>query len=220
MFNKFTKTNIIIYSIILVLILFLIKNNVNIAYIIISLFIFSFYIYHNQTISYENLLSDRKTKNKYIDYIGTTNESFLSKDLKLLEILYSARYLKLEAPIHYNELLILMDDFFVTYTTLKKNVNNIYIQKDNIIQPIKLNPATQTILINDLRDQLERILKHMDMFILQISANTRYTISLYYVNQQIKSRLSKYYNEILNKFDMYPTKYEILRSNEDKYDFL
>ena len=148
--------------------------------------------------------------------------SLLSRDDYLLKLLYSAIFIKLKTPEDYTQLIKYIEDFLVTYETLKQNINNIFLKPTDLIQQLKLSPIQQSILINDVRDQLERILKHIQHIIYKIPSNTRYLDAYYQFFQLIRSHLSRYYNRILSdlKYSDHTSNYQLLRTSEDKYGWL
>ena len=87
---------------------------------------------------------------------------------------------------------------------------------------IRLNNSYQQILLNDIRDQLERILLHINTFI-HILPNDQEYLNIYYnFFQLIRSHLSMYYNKIISQYGLsdHTHLYQIIRSSENKYGFI
>ena len=91
-----------------------------------------------------------------------------------------------------------------------------------MIKPFKLNKIQQSLLINDLRDQLERILIHVQTIIHVLPSDLRYLDSYYDFSQLLKHNLSRYYNFIMGKYNFidHTSQYQVLRKTENKYGYL
>ena len=91
-----------------------------------------------------------------------------------------------------------------------------------MLKPFTLRTNHHAILINDLRDQLEMILKQIQTIIYILPQNVIYLNRFYQFNQLIKSHLSRYYNKILFKYNYndHTSQYLLNRTSEDKYYFL
>lgn len=91
-----------------------------------------------------------------------------------------------------------------------------------MIRPFKLKANHHTILINDLRDQIELILKNIQPVIYVLPQDLIYLEAFYQFNQILRSHLSRYYNRILSdhKYNDHTSQYLLIRSSEDKYGFL
>ena len=146
----------------------------------------------------------------------------IALDKHLISLLNSSSFVKIKNPKSYENLINLIEDFLTTYQILRLNINNIYLHKSDIIKPFILNKQHHTILIDDLRDKLERILKYSQSMIYIIPSDTRYLDGFYKFNQLLKSHLSRYYNRILSdyNFNDHTSQYELIRSSENKYGFI
>jgi hypothetical protein len=182
----------------------------------------SIFIYYSQSISHAKYVFKKNKKSENLQELEIDKNSLLSRDDELIELFYSAMFIKVKSPEDYKKLISYIEDFLVTYETLKQNKNNIFLKPTDMIKSFKLSPIQQTILINDIRDQLERILKHSQSIIHKIPSNTRYLDSFYQFNQLIRSHLSRYYNRILSdlNFTDHTSQYQLLRTSEDKYGWL
>jgi hypothetical protein len=221
-FEKISNKNIIIYFIIGLIILYIAKSTNNFSYVFIAICLMSIFIYYSQKISHENNKYNIDLKNKYMTEMNIDSSSLLARDNYLINLIHSARFIKYYENKLYTNLISYIEDFFVTYETLKQNINNIFLSKTDMIKPFNLNKIQHTILINDLRDQLERILKHIETIIFVIPNQQEYINSLYDFSQLIRSHLSRYYNRIMSdyKFTDHTSHYQLLRSSENKYDFI
>ena len=221
-FNKITNTQMIIYFIIFIILLFTIKYVNNFSYIFVFICIFSIFIFYSQKISTVNYNLKIKEKEFYLKELDINPTSLSARDDELLKILYEAIFIKFKANHIYKKIITRIENFFVIYETLKQNINNIYLSKSNMIKPFKLQDSHRSILINDLRDQLELILKDIQTIIYVLPNDLIYLDAFYQFNQIIKSHLSRYYNRILSdyNFNDHTSQYLLIRSSEDKYDFL
>jgi hypothetical protein len=221
-FSKFSNKQIIIYFILGLLTLYVATYSKNVSYIIIIICLICIYIYYSQTISNINSqLIDEKNKNQ-IKYLEITDFHLISRDYDLINILYEARFIKERSPDMYTKLIEYIEQFLMIFESLKRNINNIYLKPSNMIKPLSLTTIQKTILINDLRDQLEKILKHIQKIIHNIPHYTHYLDSYYKFSQYIRSHLSRYYNRILsdNNINDHTSQYQLIRSSENKYDFI
>lgn len=213
---------LIIYFILLVLLLYIVKRTNNFSYVFIASCLIATYIYLTQKkynidekIKIDKRISDLKELN--------INENLLlARDKYLVNLLYSARFIKFKEPNAFIKLINYIEDFIVTFETLKQNINNIFLKPDDLIRPLQLNKLQKSILINDLRDQLERIMQHIETFIHVIPNEIRYLNGYYEFSQLIKFHLTKYYQKILidNNINDHTSQYQLLRSSENKYGFL
>ncbi len=221
-FSRIDNKQIIVYFIMAIIILFIAKTTQQFSYVFISICLMAVFIYYSQSISHAKYVFKKNKKKDYLNELEINPMSLLSRDDELVELFYSAIFIKVKSPIDYKKLIAYIEDFLVTYETLKQNKNNIFLRSTDMITPFKLSPIQQSILINDIRDQLERILKHIQTIIHKIPSNTRYLDSFYQFSQLIRSHLSRYYNRILSdlKFDDHTSQYQLLRTSEDKYGWL
>lgn len=176
--------------------------------IIVCIFIVVFLIF--LIIKYNPL----KMNNNYLEELEIGKKQLIAGDDKLIEILYNIRGINLYINKFYNKLYELLEDFYVTHRTLLLNVNNIYLKPNEFVKPFKLNIVHRNMLKNDLRDQLERILKHIEEMIHTIPSQQLYLNAFSNFNKLINEHLSKMYSQI----DKIP-EYQINRKNEN-YDFL
>jgi len=221
-FSKIGNKQIIIYFIMGIIVLFIAKTTQQFSYVFISICLMSVFIYYSQSISHAKYVFKNNKKTEYLRELELDPQSLLSRDDYLVELFYSAFFIKKMSPDDYKKCIQYIEDFLVTYETLKQNKNNIFLKPTDMIQPFKLSSIQKTILINDIRDQLERILKHIQTIIYKIPSNTRYLDSFYQFNQLMRSHLSRYYNRILSDLNYidHTSQYQLLRSSEDKYGWL
>ena len=220
--EKISNKNIIIYFIIGLIILYIAQSTNNFSYVFIAICLMSIFIYYSQKISFENNKYNIELKNKYMTEMNIDPLSLLARDEYLINLIYSVRFIKYNGYLLYKNLIVYLEDFFITYETLKQNINNIFLSKTDMIKPFKLNKIQQSILINDLRDQLERILKQIESIIYVLPNQQEYINSLYNFSQLIRSHLSRYYNRIMSDYNYidHTSQYQLIRSSENKYDFL
>jgi hypothetical protein len=221
-FNIIEQKNIIVYFMILLIILFIQKSTNNFGYVFISICLSFIYIYYNQKISYTNYQFKKKQLDSYVNELNIDPNSLLARDKGLVNILYEARFIKSKSDKQFAKLIDLLENFFITFETLKQNVNNIFLKPTDMIKPFKLNKIQQSILLNDLRDHLERILKHVQTVIYTLPDDKRYLDSYYNFSQLLKNNLSKYYNFIMTKYKFidHTSQYQVIRTSEDKYGFI
>jgi hypothetical protein len=158
-------------------------------------------------INYNNLLKIN------IEEIKIEEKQLIANDAKLLEILHNIKSINPYITNFYDKLNELLEDFYATHKTLLLNVNNIYIKPNELVKPFKLNIVHRNILKNDLRDQLERILKHIEEMIYVIPSQEMYLNAYYNFNKLINEHLSKMYSQI----NTIP-QYQIYRKDAN-YDF-
>lgn len=220
--EKISNKNIIIYFIIGLIILYIAQSTNNFSYVFIAICLMSIFIYYSQKISFENNKYNIELKNKYMTEMNIDPLSLLARDEYLINLIYSVRFIKYNGYLLYKNLIVYLEDFFITYETLKQNVNNIFLNKTDMIKPFKLNKIQQSLLLNDLRDQLERILKQIESIIYLLPNQQEYINSLYNFSQLIRSHLSRYYNRIMSDYNFFDhtSQYQLIRSSENKYDFL
>jgi hypothetical protein len=221
-FSKIDNKQMIIYFIIGLFVLFIAKTTGQFSYVFISICLFAIFIYYSQSISHAKYIFKNNKKKEYLNELEISPYSLLSRDDYLVELFYSAIFIKLKTPEDYTKMILYIEDFLVTYETLKQNINNIFLKPTDLIKPFKLSPIQQSILINDIRDQLERTLKHIQNIIHKIPSNTIYLDAYYQFSQLIRSHLSRYYNRILSdlKYTDHTSQYQLLRTSEDKYGWL
>lgn len=220
LFNLIDNYQIIVYFIIILTVLYIAKNTKNTSYTIISLFLFILLLYNDHKKYYSKHLD--KTKQKIeLTKIGISENSLINDNPDLIKILYNADFIRNKSNKYYSNLINMIEYYLTIYETLKKNVNNINLIKGTMIKPFKLNKSHHTILINDLRDQLEAILQFNDTFIHILPNEDRYLEAYYQFKQLIKLYLSRYYNEILTIYNYidHSSNYELYRS-QAKYGFL
>lgn len=154
--------------------------------------------------------------------LGIDPNLLINRDKYIIEILTKAIFLKYKAPEAFNKLIIYIEDFIVVFETLKQNITNIYLKNDQMIQPDKLSESHRLILLNDLRDTLERVMTHLETFIYVIPNDKIYLDSYYQFYQLLRNQLSRYYNRILSmyKINDHTSQYQVLRSSVNKYDFI
>ena len=221
-YNKIDNNNIVIYSLLSLIILILSYKTNKFSYVFIGICILAITSFYLQKISYSNYHYNLKETEKYIKELNINPELLLTRDKYLIQLLYSMRFLKLTVPKYFKNLILYIEDFIVTFETLKQNVDNIYLKETDLIKKISLNKIQRSIFINDLRDKLERILKYIQTFIHILPNSTNYLDAYYEFNQLLRSHLSRYYNRILadSNFDNHTSNYLLIRSSEDKYDFI
>lgn len=180
--------------------------------IIIILIFYGLYLYNQ----------NRTDKITYIKQLNINPDLLICRDEFIIELLYNAIFIKYKAPKSYLQLINYIEDFLVSFETLKHNITNIFLNKDQMIQPSNLTKSHQHILINDLRDQLERIMKHTETIIHVIPNEKIYLDSYYNFYQLMRNQLSRYYNRILTmyKINDHTSQYQLLRTSENKYDFI
>ena len=221
-FNIISNKHIIIYFIIGLVVLYIAINTHKFSYVFISVCLLGIIIYYTQKISYAKFNNRITLKNRYISELNINPESLFNRDNYLVNLLYSARFIKAKSPNDFAKLVLLIEDFLVTFETLKQNKNNIFLKSTDMIKPFELNKIQHSILINDIRDQLERVLKHIQIMIHGLPNEYRYLNSYYNFNQLIRSHLSKYYNRIMSDYNYidHTSQYHLIRSSENKYDFI
>lgn len=239
---------LIIYFICLIIILLIVKHSNNFSYVFIAVCLFALFIYCNQNkynnifvkpqVDDKNLILNNKL-NDYIKELEIKPKSFITEDSYLIQLLYKARFIKIESPTFYFKLLDYINNFMITYLSLKYNRNNIFLKSTDLvypltlksaitidttdmIKPIPLNKIQQSILINDLRDHTERILKHIQSIVFTLPSNTQYLDSFYEFSQLIRFHFTKYYNMILKQYNYldHTSHYLLNRSSENKYDYI
>jgi hypothetical protein len=163
-----------------------------------------------------------KIDKTYLEELNINPKYFIKQDNYIMELLYKAIFIKYKAPTFYDKMILNIEDFLVTYETLKQNKTNIFLNPKQMIKPAELSKDKQQILINDLRDQLERILKQIETIIYVIPNEHTFLDSYYYFYQLLRNHLSKYYNEMMDKYNIndHTSQYQVLRTGEDKYDFI
>ena len=163
-----------------------------------------------------------KIDKTYLEELNINPKYFIKQDNYIMELLYKAIFIKYKAPTFYDKMILNIEDFLVTYETLKQNKTNIFLNPKQMIKPAELSKDKQQILINDLRDQLERILKQIETIIYVIPNEHTFLDSYYYFYQLLRNHLSKYYNEMIDKYNIndHTSQYQVLRTGEDKYDFI
>lgn len=163
-----------------------------------------------------------KIDKTYLEELNINPKYFIKQDNYIMELLYKAIFIKYKAPTFYDKMILNIEDFLVTYETLKQNKTNIFLNPKQMIKPAELSKDKQQILINDLRDQLERILKQIETIIYVIPNEHTFLDSYYYFYQLLRNHLSKYYNEMIDKYNVndHTSQYQVLRTGEDKYDFI
>jgi len=176
------------------------------------------YVYINEYKTNNKLL----LINEYIKELNINPNLLICRDKFIIELLYDAIFIKYKDPISYSNMILYIEDFIVSFETLKQNINNIFLNSNQMIQPSILTKNQQLILINDLRDQLERVMKHIESIIYIIPNEKIYLDSYYNFYQLIRNQLSRYYNKILTmyKINDHTTRYQLLRTSENKYDFI
>jgi hypothetical protein len=184
----------------------------------ILLLLFATYIYVDNKTNNNKLL----LKQEYLNKLNINSNSLISRDEFIIELLYNAIFIKYKAPTFYTIMISYIEDFLVTFETLKQNITNIFLNNQQMIQPSKLTNSQRQILINDIRDQLERIMKHVQTIINVIPNENIYLDSYYSFYQLLRNQLSRYYNRILSmyKINDHTSNYLLLRTSEKKYDFI
>ncbi len=217
-----SNKNLIIYSILLIILLFITKKTNNFSYVFITTCLMGLYIYCNQQKYSINKSINIETKINNLKELNIKSTSLISKDNYLIELLYDSIFIYIKEPLIFTKLISYIEDFFVTFETLKQDIDNIFLKSNDIITPIRLNKLHKSILTNDLRDQLERIMIHIDTFIHFIPNELRYLNSYYEFSQLIRLHLTKYYQKILdnNNINDHTSKYQLIRSSENKYGFI
>lgn len=222
LFNLIGNYQMIIYFIITLTILYIAKNTKNTSYTIISIFLFMILLYNDHKKLFSKHLNKTK-QNLELIKIGIPEDSLIKNNSELTKLLYDADYIRFKSNQYYNDLINMIEYYLTIYETLKQNVNNIKLTKDSMIKPFKLNKSHHSILINDLRDQLEKILQHINNFVHILPNEDRYLNIYYRFKQLIKLYLSRYYNEILTIYNYidHTSNYELNRTlNDNKYGFL
>ena len=217
-----SNKNIIIYSILLIILLFITKNTNNFSYVFISTCLIVIYIYYNQQKYILNKELNIESNINKLKELNIKNTLIISKDNYLIELLYNSRFIYFKDSNTFNLLINYIEDFLITFETLRQNINNIFLKSNDLIKPIVLNKLQKSILINDIRDQFERIMNHIETFIHIIPDDIRYLNAYYKFSQLIRLHLTKYYNKILydNNIDDHTSIYQLIRSSENKYGFI
>jgi hypothetical protein len=221
-FSKISNYQILVYFILLIVLLLITKHSNNFSYVFICFVLIAIFIFYSQKISTVNYIKKTKEKKNYLLELGIDSLSLIAKDTQLLKILYDAKFIKDNANFEYKKIINRIENFLVIYETLNTGVNNIYLQETDMVKPFTLRQNHHTILINDLRDQLEMILKGIQSIIYVLPHDLIYLDAFYQFNQIIKSHLSRYYNKILFKYNYndHTSQYLLNRTSEDKYYFL
>ena len=155
-------------------------------------------------------------------YINIPNNNYHNNDTKITDILNKAIFIKSYDKLAYDKLIEIIDNFLIIYTSLEKNISNIFLNENQYIQPTPLTKSQQQILINDLRDTIERIFKHLDTLIYIIPNDLIYLDAYYKFYQELRIILSTYYNNILIKYNIndHTSQYILNRTSQSKYDFI
>lgn len=220
-FSKISNKQIIIYSIFFIVILLISKVTKKFSYVFIAICLFAIYIYYSQTITNITSRLEKEQYNKFIKDLEIQS-SLISKDRELVKILYNARFIKERTKDEYSKMINYIEHFLILYESLKQNKTDIFLEPSNMIKSLKITRDIKPLLINDLRDQLGKILNHLESIIFNIPHHIRYLNSYYHFNQLLRSHLSRYYNRILsdNNFEDHTSQYQLIRSSENKYDFI
>jgi hypothetical protein len=221
-FSKISNYQIIVYFILLIILLIVTKHSNNFSYVFICFVLIAIFIFYSQKISTVNYIKQTKEKKIYLLELGIDAFSLIATDSKLLKILYDAKFIKESAKLEYKKIINRIENFLVIYETLNSGINNIYLKETDMIKPFNLRSNHHTILIHDLRDQLELVLKGIQSIIHVLPQDLIYLDAFYQFNQIIKSHLSRYYNKILFKYNYidHTSQYLLNRTSEDKYYFL
>ena len=221
-FNYISNKQIITYFIISIILLLIVKYVNNFSYTFIFICLFGIFVYYSQTISTTNEMFKIKQKTYFLKQLNINSLSLIARDDELLKILYDAIFIKIKTPYEYNKMVKRIENFFVIYETLKQNISNINLMSTDMIRPFTLESNHHSILINDLRDQIELIIKHIQTMIHVLPNELIYLNAFYQFSQIIKSHLSRYYNRILSDYNYYDhtSQYLLIRSSENKYNFL
>jgi hypothetical protein len=221
-FSKISNNQLLVYFILLIVLLLIAKYSNNFNYVFICFILISIFIYYSQKISTANYIKNTKETTKYLLALGIDKFSLIAKENEILKILYDAKFIKEYANIRYKNMINRVENFLVIYETLDKNINNIYLQKNDMVKPFTLRSNHHAILINDLRDQLEMILKDIQTVIYVLPQDLIYLEAFYQFSQIMKSHLSRYYNKILFKYNYndHTSQYLLNRTSENKYYFL
>jgi len=221
-YNRIDNNNLIIYSLLSLIILTLSYKTNKFSYVFIGICILAVSSFYLQKISYSNYHYQLEETNKYIKELNINPKLFITRDNYLIELLYSVIFIKHSIPIYFKNLILYIEDFIITFETLKQNVDNIYLKETDLIEKISLNKIQRSLLINDLRDKLERVLKYLQTFIHILPNSTNYLDAYNKFNQLIRLHLSKYYYRILTdyNFNDHTSEYLLIRSSENKYDFI
>jgi len=221
-FARIDNKNLFIYFCIGLIILYIAVYYKKFSYVFISICLFISFIYYSQSISHANYKYGETKKNNFLNKLNIEPNLLITKDDYLIELLSNAYFIKMKSPEDFKKLISLIEDFFIIYESLKQNKNNIFLSKNELIKPVDLNPIQHSILINDIRDQLERILKHIQTIIHKIPHDSNYLDAYYMFNQLIRAHLSRYYNRILSdyKYSDHTSQYQLIRISEDKYGFI
>ena len=187
-------------------------------YICILLLIFGIYIYIENKTNNKLLL----LKKEHLVELNINPNLLICRDDFIIELLQNAIFIKYKAPTFYSRMILNIEDFLVSFETLKQNITNIYLNQSQMIQPSKLTKSQQQILINDLRDQLERVMTHIQTIINVLPNEYIYLNSYYNFYQLMRNQLSRYYNRILSmyKINDHTSQYQLLRTSENKYNFI
>lgn len=173
---------------------------------------------------YDRYISNNKsiTLEANLKKLGISNHLLIARDEYLIKLLNDAIFLRYKSPDAFAKMILYIEDFIVLFETLKQNITNIYLNPNQMIQPDKISQSQRLILLNDLRDQLERVMKHIESTIHVIPNESIYIDSYYNFYQLIRNQLSRYYNRILSmyKINDHTSQYQLLRTSENKYDFI
>lgn len=220
-FSKITNRQIIVYLICLLIILFVAKTTNKFSYVFILSCLYIVFIYFSQLISNTNQNIKTQENKNHIEYLEIDSQ-FIANDKELVKILYGARFIKERSPDKYSKMLEYINYFLILYESLKQNKTNIFLESSNMLKSQQLTKIDRSLLINDLRDQLEKIMNHIQTLIYNMPHHKQYLDNYYYFSQLIRSHLSEYYNKILSETDIedHTSKYQLIRSSENKYDFI
>ena len=215
-YYSFTSNQIIILYILLIILLFIIKVFNISEYLTLGLILLYCYIlYINGYISFID-----KEDNEIYNYIININPEFkdnLLKDKKLSLLIYNIKILNLP-----NKELKTLIEYLDTFLILFKIIDNNKFNNDNFItKNIELNIHQQQLLLNDIREQMNKINKYVDTFIHIISYHIKYLDEYYNFCISLKTYLSNKYYYLLNKYNIniVESDYNLL-DKSNKYDYI
>jgi hypothetical protein len=109
-----------------------------------------------------------------------------------------------------------LDDFLVLFKIIDNNRFNNLITKD-----IELNIHQQQLLLNDIREKMNKINKYVDTFIHIIPYHIKYLDEYYNFCISLKTYLSNNYYYLLNKYNIniVESDYNLL-DKSNKYDYI
>jgi hypothetical protein len=211
-YYSFNSNQIIILYILLIILLFIIKVFNISEYLTLGLILIILYI--NGYISFID-----KENDEIYNYIININPEIKDslKDKNLLLLIYKIRILNLPNK-ELKTLIEYLDDFLVLFKTID---NNRFNDNNLITKDIELNIHQQQLLLNNIREQMNKINKYVDTFIHIIPYHIKYLDEYYNFCISLKTYLSNNYYYLLNKYNIniVESDYNLL-DKSNKYDYI